>query len=550
MGIVYEAEQVSLGRRVALKVLPRHAVGSSAIERFRREARAAARLHHTNIVSVFEVGQDGAVSYYAMQLIQGCGLDQVIAELRRIRDHAGSFSVNRAQTALQPADALAVAPEAGSRRTSDVGRMALSVLTGRFAAKAVGGEPAEEGGEGSSAESRAERPGQSVAHEGSATRSDKPTPEPGPARSSAVDRSSSSLTMPGGAQISDVRSGERPFHLSVARIGYQVAGALAHAHARGIIHRDIKPSNLLLVAEGTVWITDFGLAKSEEEALTGQGDILGTLRYMAPERFRGESDPRSDVYSLGLTLYELLALRAPFGSGDRLRLIEQIKNEEPARPRAIDARIPRDLETIVLKAIEKDAKRRYATAGELGEDLLRFIEGEPIRARRVGELERLWMLARRHRTAAVLLSLFLVALVAGTAFSTVFAIRAARERDKAIAARADAMAVIDFLKNDLLAQAGLGEQGKIRPDVMPQPNLMVRTLLDRAAERRQVPGAAAGRSDDPRNDRNSLHRACFVRQGGAEPQTGARSAPSRAGGTGPRNAIGDEQVVLVVHRGA
>ena len=149
---------------------------------------------------------------------------------------------------------------------------------------------------------------------------------------------------------------------------------------RGIIHRDIKPSNLLLDTEGIVWITDFGLAKAEDEALTRTGDIVGTLRYMAPERFRGRADARADVYSLGLSLYELLVLRLAFGSADRLQLIEQIKNEEPTRPRAIDPRIPRDLETIVLKAIEKDPKRRYATADELGEDLRRFIDGEPIRA--------------------------------------------------------------------------------------------------------------------------------------------------------------------------
>ena len=106
-----------------------------------------------------------------------------------------------------------------------------------------------------------------------------------------------------------------------------------------------------------VWITDFGLAKGDDEGLTQSGDILGTIRYMAPERFRGEGDARADVYALGLTLYELLTLRPGFDSSDRLKLIEQIKTEEPERPRAIDARIPRDLETIVLKAIEKDPKR-------------------------------------------------------------------------------------------------------------------------------------------------------------------------------------------------
>ena len=106
-----------------------------------------------------------------------------------------------------------------------------------------------------------------------------------------------------------------------------------------------------------VWITDFGLAKGEDEGLTDSGDILGTLRYMAPERFRGEGDARADIYALGLTLYELLTLRPAFDTSDRLKLIERIKTEEPARPRTIDARIPRDLETIVLKAIEKDPHR-------------------------------------------------------------------------------------------------------------------------------------------------------------------------------------------------
>ena len=156
------------------------------------------------------------------------------------------------------------------------------------------------------------------------------------------------------------------------------------------MHRDIKPSNLLLDAAGVVWITDFGLAKTEDEGLTNPGDILGTLRYMAPERFRGEGDGRADVYALGLTLYELLTLRPAFDSPDRLQLIEQIKAEKPVRPRTLDPRIPRDLETIILKAMDKEPRRRYPSAEELGEDLRRFLEDRPIQARRNTLAERAW----------------------------------------------------------------------------------------------------------------------------------------------------------------
>ncbi len=171
---------------------------------------------------------------------------------------------------------------------------------------------------------------------------------------------------------------------------------------RGIVHRDIKPSNLLLDTEGVVWITDFGLAKGDDEGLTQSGDILGTIRYMAPERFRGEGDARADVYALGLTLYELLTLHSGFDSPDRLKLIERIKTEEPRRPRSVDARIPRDLETIVLKAIEKDPKARYPSAEAMGEDLGRFLADEPIRARQVRAAERLGRWARRNPGIAAL----------------------------------------------------------------------------------------------------------------------------------------------------
>ena len=161
-----------------------------------------------------------------------------------------------------------------------------------------------------------------------------PSPAARPACRSPAS-SSTSAVLPGGTQVSAVESSGRrlPFFRSVAQIGRQAAQGLAYAHARGIIHRDIKPSNLLLDTAGVVWITDFGLAKADDDGLTATGDILGTIRYMAPERFRGEGDARADVYALGLTLYELLTLRPGFESSDRLQMIERIKTEEPVRPR-------------------------------------------------------------------------------------------------------------------------------------------------------------------------------------------------------------------------
>ena len=227
--------------------------------------------------------------------------------------------------------------------------------------------------------------------------------------------SSTSAILPGGTQLSSVESGRRAFFRSLAQIGRQVAGGLAYAHARGIVHRDIKPSNLLLDTEGVVWIADFGLAKGEDEGLTQSGDILGTLRYMAPERFRGEGDARADVYALGLTLYELLD--APPG----LRLVGPAQADRADQDRGAAAapvrstrRIPRDLETIVLKAIEKDPKARYPSAEAMGEDLRRFLADEPIRARQVSAAERYWRWARRNPVIAVLGGVLTAVLVAVT----------------------------------------------------------------------------------------------------------------------------------------
>ena len=363
MGVVYEAEQISLGRRVAIKVLPQQSARDrTTLARFRREARASARLHHTNIVPVFEVGQDGEVSYYAMQLIQGQNLDSVIDELRRLRSKSPAGRSNR-----PPPGGQRVGHRSKSGTSGDAAslRLAQTLLSGRF----------EQG-----LSAVAERPVDDVPEAGSPGSVEPEPPPPAAPDSSAV--------MPGGAQLSSVESRHRTYHRGVAHIGRQAASALAYAHARGIVHRDIKPSNLLLDTEGVVWVSDFGLARVDEDDLTRTGDILGTLRYMAPERFRGRGDARADLYSLGLTLYELLVLRPAFDSHDRVALSEQIKNLEPSRPRSIDPRVPRDLETIVLKAIDKDPRTRYASAEALAEDLRRFLDDEPILARRVGAPER------------------------------------------------------------------------------------------------------------------------------------------------------------------
>jgi serine/threonine-protein kinase len=370
MGIVYEAEQQALGRRVALKVLLRAAAGDGQAQaRFQREAKAAARLHHTNIVPVFDVGQDGEHLFYAMQLIHGQGLDSVLDDLRRLPGQ----------------------PQAGPP-AQDKG-IAASLLSGRFEQELLA-----EGGDADATAAFESRP-------------------------------PSSAVLPGNSELSAAASDRRGYYRGVAQIGVQVAGALGYAHARGIVHRDIKPANLLLDTTGNVWVTDFGLAKTGEGELTHTGDVLGTLRYMAPERFRGQCDVRADVYALGLTLYELLALRPAFASGDRLELIGRIRAAEPARPRSVDRRVPRDLETVVLKAMDKDPKRRYQSAEELLEDLQRFARDEPIQARRAGPAERLGRWCRRNPAVAVLTAAVLLLMAVGTAVSARQAVLATRARE-------------------------------------------------------------------------------------------------------------------------
>jgi WD40 repeat protein len=226
--------------------------------------------------------------------------------------------------------------------------------------------------------------------------------------------STASATLPGGSDVSTAESNRRAYHVSVARIGLQAASALAYAHARGVIHRDVKPSNLLLDAAGVVWVTDFGLAKTTDSEMTHTGDILGTIRYMSPERFRGQCDVRADIYSLGLTLYEMLVLVPAFGAGDRLELIDQITGATLRPPRSLDRHVPRDLETVVLKCVDKDPKRRYQSADNLAEDLQRFINDEPIAARRVSPPERLVRWARRNKAIAASTMVIAILLFVGS----------------------------------------------------------------------------------------------------------------------------------------
>ncbi|WP_435020639.1 WD40 repeat domain-containing serine/threonine protein kinase [Tundrisphaera sp. TA3] len=337
MGIVYEAVHVGLDRPVALKVLGTQAApDSTARRRFLNEAKTAAGLHHTHIVPVFDVGQVGGLCYYAMQRIEGAGLDRVLRLLRRDRTVAAGSTYGPTPARTAPAVTLA-SPSLGDETRT----WARDAAPSSF-------------------------------RKGAAPDDDSAPPF---------------LPPRGGA-----------YYRWVADAGRQAAEALAHAHHQGVIHRDIKPSNLLIDAKGGIWVADFGLARRLADPSQTQVDsLLGTPRYMSPEQARtGAIDGRSDVYSLGATLYELITLRPPFDGRSAAELVEQIGGREPARPRKFDPRIPLDLETILLKALAKRPDDRYATADDLAEDLGRFLAHEPVRARRIGPAGRLWRFARRH----------------------------------------------------------------------------------------------------------------------------------------------------------
>ncbi|GIW86035.1 MAG: hypothetical protein KatS3mg108_0359 [Isosphaeraceae bacterium] len=377
MGVVYEAVHLDLDRPVALKVLgAQHAPDSSGRRRFLNEAKTAAGLHHTYIVPVFDVGQAGGLCYYAMQRIEGCGLDRIIRRLRRGRDADAPTRIPTIAPTVPAIPAVPSAPPTASWQA--------------------------------------------------------PGPNPPAAPEPALDQTDPAFEPPPGSA----------YYLWVARVGQQAAEALEYAHRRGVVHRDIKPSNLLIDRRGMAWVADFGLARREADpALTQSGAPLGTPRYMSPEQATNAPvDGRTDVFSLGATLYELIALRPAFDGTGTAELIRQITTVEPVPPRKLDPRVPRDLETIVLKALAKRPADRYARAQDLADDLARFQAGLPVRARRIGPLGRFARFARRHpfSTSVSLAAVAIVLTVVSWAYWTVL-----QQRNEAQVARDAAQTALE-----------------------------------------------------------------------------------------------------------
>jgi eukaryotic-like serine/threonine-protein kinase len=384
MGVVYEAQQISLGRRVALKVLPFAAVlDARQTARFKHEAQAAAQLDHPNIVSVFAVGIDRGVHYYAMQLIDGQPLDRALAELRGAS--SAGVAAKHEESTITFSNA-AVGPPSCQFDPS------------------TGVPPACHG------------------QDGRATR------EFDVLLSNAANLSTVDYCPATPGSLLSVRSvNEHEYCRSVMHLGIQAAEALHAAHEHGVVHRDVKPSNLLLDGSGKLWVTDFGLARCRSDApVTRTGDLVGTLRYMSPEQALGRSalvDHRTDIYSLGVTLYELLALQPAFFGDDGPVLLRQIEQQEPRPLRQLQPKVPADLETVVLKAMAKQREERYATAQELADDLRRVLEGKPTLAKPPTIAERLRKWTRRHRrTVAAAVAVCMLAML-GMAASTLLIAR-------------------------------------------------------------------------------------------------------------------------------
>jgi serine/threonine protein kinase/WD40 repeat protein len=366
MGVVYEALQKSLGRRVALKALPQRLdIHQDRRRRFLREARAIGRLHHNNIVDVFGTGEHAGISFIVMRLIDGVGMDALISsEGRKRRNSRESVMSAEKLTQLgKPNDLTAICLSEEVRTSPSVHSIEHSTVTPRL---------------------------------------------------TAVVRAAIANTQSDSNRTNTVEKRV----LLAAKIGSQIADALQYAHQCGVFHRDVKPSNILVESNDAAWLADFGLAKVlqdvDSSTLTEDGSVPGTLKYLPPESLKGKIDARGDIYSLGLSLYELVALKPAFVVTDRIVFLEQLSQARVERLEQRVPKVPRDLATVIHKAIDPEPNARYQTAGELADDLRRFLNDEPILARRVSSFEHLVRWSRRNKTlAATLASLaFLVTLIA------------------------------------------------------------------------------------------------------------------------------------------
>ena len=417
MGVVYEAEQISMGRTVALKVLPFAAVmDPRQVQRFKNEVQAAALLQHQNIVPVYSIGCERGVNYYAMQFVAGWTLAELIGDLRsqaNLPDHPHADASDD-KTHSRDASALR-GGVAGGQAPSD--SPACEAIARRF-------------------------PGE------------------------AASRLASGLDTSALCALSTHRSSGRASRFrAAAALMIQAADALQHAHDRGVVHRDVKPGNIMVDATGNLWITDFGLARLNVDAnITMSGDVVGTLRYMSPEQAQGSHavvDQRTDVYALGATMYELLVLRPVFEDADRGRLLRRILEDAPRRLRDHDAAIPRELEIIINKALEKSPADRYASAQEMGDDLRRFLEHRPILARPPSLVERMRKWSLRHVgvvwTAFAAALALVVVLVIAVLFIAASRGELKRQRELAIhegeSARAAERAIGEALQEAKAAQA-------------------------------------------------------------------------------------------------
>lgn len=361
MGVVYEAVQEALDRPVALKVLPAsRVIDRKSRERFMREAQAAASLQHPGIVPVYGVGEADGQVYYAMQRIDGVPLDLLTAAVR------GDSVSSESSLILERAVTLAAKLRAGRLDGSS--------------SKAL-----QQGASSSSAENL------------------------------------SSQEVPSSAVVPGIKG--RSWMENCVRIALQAAEALSYAHSRGVLHRDVKPSNLMLDDDGRVFVTDFGLCKTaDNSSLTAAGDVVGTLRYVPPERFQGRDDARGDVYGIGLILYELLCGRPAFPQKNRAELVQAVTLQSPPRPRKINGDIPEDLERIVQAATAKLPEERYASTEALIADLTAFLAGRPIQARAPGKFYLAKLFARRNR-ALVATAAGAMALITASAIFYVLSLR-------------------------------------------------------------------------------------------------------------------------------